>query len=96
MATVVTKNGREEISDSDPKMQAYNALRIASNRIGFNNYVPGYYFYVTDGHRDVIDAMNDVLCGHISPDEAMSLLQRGDVLNQRIGVTKPPIRRRRK
>lgn len=34
MATIVTRDGTEEIADSDPRIQAYRALQAASERMG--------------------------------------------------------------
>ena len=33
MATIMTKDGPVEMSDSDPRIQAYNALNIAASRM---------------------------------------------------------------
>lgn len=76
---------------NDPKARAYKALRIAAERIGANNYRAGVYnprqrggYSITDAHKDVIEAMRDVLSGAMSPNDAMALLHRSDVEQQRL------------
>jgi hypothetical protein len=71
--------------------RAYKALRIAAERIGANNYRAGLYnprqrggYSITDAHKDAIEAMRDVLSGAMSPNDAMALLHRGDVLQERL------------
>ena len=39
----------------------------------------------TPAHRDVVDAMEMLACGDMSPEDAMSLLWRGDVMKERLG-----------
>ena len=80
------------------KEQAYNALRIAAERMGANNFSAGYaqhikagkaaktYRYApTDAHRQVIEAMPRVLSGAMSPNDAMALLHEYDVFKERMG-----------
>ena len=40
----------------------------------------------TEAHRDVLEAMPLVLSGELSANDAMALLHRGDVLNERTGT----------
>lgn len=78
--------------------QAYTALSVAAQRIAANNAGPYCAqirrdrhgnvirtYTVTAGHRDVVDAMAALLAGDMSPDEAMTLLRRADVEQQRFG-----------
>lgn len=71
------------------KEQAYNALRVAAERIGQNNYRSGLYkkkgYRITQEHQDVLQAMSDVLSGKITPENAMALLHEYDVLKQWVG-----------
>lgn len=88
MARINTPGGVIEIPDSDPRIQAHRALRIAAERMGANEYkARGKYlgFRPSQAMLDVIKAMPLVLKGDITPDEAMNLLQRGDVLESRLG-----------
>lgn len=93
---IVKNNERTEVPVSDPRIQAYNALQEAAKRIGDNNYDKGLYrvrrnrrgaviqgYQITDAHKDLIEAMPKVLDGDITPDEAMNLIWRGDVQDQR-------------
>lgn len=77
---------------------AYEALRIASERMGANNYgaqvrahqeagrkASTFRFTVTPEHDMVVKAMPLVLTGKLSADDAMSMLHEYDVLKQRIG-----------
>lgn len=70
--------------------RAYKALYKAAERIGANNYANGLYnpnrrggYSITQAHKDLIEAMPAVLCGDISPDEAMALLHSYDVEKER-------------
>lgn len=78
--------------------QAYRALSAAAQRIAANN--AGAYcaqirrsqrgqvirsYTVSAAHRDVVDAMAALLAGDMCPDEAMTLLRRADVEQQRFG-----------
>jgi len=76
--------------------QAHSALKIAAEKIGANNYASGIYkvkhnrrglpiggYSITAAHQEVIEAMPLVLSGEITPEEAMALLWRDDVMRQR-------------
>jgi hypothetical protein len=94
--TVSTKSGEIELPETDPRIQAYNALKIAAERIGRNNsasyqeqmiYRRGKLvkaYHITPEHRAVCDAMPKVLSGEITPEQAMATLHEYDTLKQRI------------
>jgi hypothetical protein len=71
---------------------AYLALARVAAQIGAENYKrylaePAYrrpkQFPITEAHRDVCDAMLDVMAGRITVDEAFALIHRYDVEAQR-------------
>lgn len=75
--------------------QVYEALRIAAERIGRNNYRKGleqhikagkspqtYQYVPTIEHRTIVLAMGDL---SLSDDEVMALLHDYDVMQQRLG-----------
>jgi len=79
--------------------QAYNALRIASERMGRNNFRAGLYsvrrdhrgrvtqgYSVTPEHAAVVDAMPRVLSGELSPSDAMAMLHEYNTEKQRLGA----------
>ena len=76
--------------------QAYGALKIASERIGDNNYnhqmalwkkthksIKNFKFTVTPEHKEIVNAMGNVLNGSITPEDAMALLWQYDTMKQR-------------
>lgn len=73
--------------------QAYNALKIAAEKMGKIAYAKdkaagktkkrNYRFTPTQEHQDIISAMPKVLSGEITPEEAMAMLHQYDVFNQR-------------
>ena len=76
------------------QIQAYRALRAAAERIGKNNYARGghsadprsrNHYRPTEAHQDILDAMAGVLDGGWTPGEAMALLHRADVEDERVG-----------
>jgi hypothetical protein len=83
---------------SDPVvMQTHNALSIAAERIGLNNWKAGrdahvragrkastYHYTPTQEHSEVVTAMSDLLTGRITAEDAMSLLWQYDTVKQRI------------
>lgn len=88
----------EEITHSETStvMQAYRALQMASDRIGASDYkdqvarhkkakrsMKIFQFFVSDYHKEVIAAMDKVIWGEITPDEAMCLLHGYEVFNAR-------------
>jgi len=80
------------------KYQVYRALKIAAERMGRNNYEAQlrahlkvgrkkstFRFTVTKEHCEVVKTMPKVLSGEVSPEEAMALLHKYDVMMQRVG-----------
>lgn len=91
-----TKAQKErEAAYTNEQLQAYRALSTAAERIGANNFTRsgckphfcrGRWFdayYPTQAHKDIVSAMSNVLNETITPEEAMNLLRRGDILEQR-------------
>lgn len=79
------------------KEQAYNALCIASERMGRNNYRAGLYrvkrnrrgqvvqgYTITPEHAAVVAAMPRVLSGELSPNDAMAMLHEYETEKQRL------------
>lgn len=79
---------------------AYRALSHAAEQMGKNNFaklplsarigmakghVPTGTAWPTTAHRDVMDAMLDVMNGRITVNDAMALLWRSDVEAERFG-----------
>jgi hypothetical protein len=77
--------------------RAYRALQIAAERMGFNNWKAGreahvragrkastYRYTPTEEHRQIVAAMDAVLRGTITPEDAMALLWQHDTMKQRI------------
>lgn len=79
---------------------AYRALSHAADRMAENNFaklstpvqakmvkghVPSGTAWPTTAHRDVMDAMHDVMNGRTTVEEAMALLWRSDVEAERFG-----------
>lgn len=89
---------REEVPDTDPRIQAYDALGEAIKRIAKAQYKaagspkgkPGEPAFIATG-QDIdrmVKARGDVLSGSISPEEAMAMLHEPDILRER---TKSPV-----
>lgn len=66
---------------------AYEALSKVADRIGANNYKSQlqdhlkrgrsrktFRFFVTDAHRNIVNAMDDVLNGKITSEEAFAMI----------------------
>ncbi len=83
---------------TDAQLAAYRALSIAAERMGYNGYLaaskgharprnwrPVGIYTPTEAHRDVLEAMPLVLSGEMTPNDAMALLWRQDVMDQRLG-----------
>jgi len=77
---------------------AYNALRIAADRMGENNYRAGqrahvkagrrpttYRYTPTPEHAAVVAAMPKLLAGELTPNDTMAMLHQYDTLHQRLG-----------
>ena len=73
MSTVLANNKWIVIDDSDPKIKAYDALKIASTKLGLAGYG------TSDAIEDLQLAMSDVLSGDITVEEAMGLLHFGHI-----------------
>lgn len=90
----IGRNG-EQVEITEEQSRVYNALRIAAERIGRNNYRSGIYrpgnryvrggYTITDAHKAIIDAMPQVLDGRITPEQAMALLHTYDAMKERLG-----------
>jgi hypothetical protein len=75
------------------QLQAYEALRVAAERIWYNNWVsqgkpmPDHkghsWFHVTYEHKHTMELMPMVLSGKVSPEEAMAWLWDYDTMKQR-------------
>lgn len=72
--------------------RAYRALSAAADAIGRNNFerhlaIPASRrpatYSPTEAHRDVVQAMLDVMNGRCTPEQAMALLHRSDVEAER-------------
>lgn len=94
MTTYYGSDGRPFVPP-DPVARAHRALSIAADRIGRNGWdaalrahrgrgLPRYVPSVA--HRDVVAAMPRVLAGDMSPEAAMALLHRWDVMAERMGT----------
>jgi hypothetical protein len=75
--------------------RAYRALQHTAAQIGMNNFRNGLYrvktrkgkvvqgYSITQEHKEVIEAMDKVMKGTISVEEALALTLRYDVFQQR-------------
>lgn len=84
---------REEVSDSDPRIQADRALSKAIERIaqaqyraaGYPKRKAGQPAFVATGPdvERLVKARSDVLSGAIKPEDAMAMLHEYDILKAR-------------
>ncbi len=76
--------------------QVHDALKIAAERIGANNYkiqcaqylkvhksLSLFRFTVTPEHAELVKAMGDLYSDKITPEDAMALLWQYDTMKQR-------------
>ena len=89
-------HGDEIVEVEIGRARAYDALRVAAEKMGRNNYDAGlrahlkagrkastYRYNPTEEHRAVVAMMPRVASGEASVEEAMGLLHEYGVLNQR-------------
>lgn len=93
MTTYVRGRTGEPFAPEPAVAAAYQALRIAAERIGAGNWTAQLAahrgrglprFAVTAAHRAVVDAMPAVLAGRMTPEAAMALLWTHDVMRERL------------
>lgn len=99
MATIVTRNGREEWPDNDPRVMAESALARAAERMAAAGFRQQLEAHLKRGRkrstfrpnpsqalRDVCAARSKVLGGEITPEQAMALLWQHDTFRERLAV----------
>lgn len=98
MSRYVDGRTMQEIQISSQQDKAYQALKIAAEKMARNNYIEqttkwlkthknlsNFRFIVTPEHEELVQAMPKVLSGDITPEEAMPLLWQYETLRQRTG-----------
>ena len=89
------------MANTEEFKRVYRALSKAAESIGAREYAAGRYrpirrrgkvvqgYSISEAHRRVIDTMNGLGRGEITPEEAMAVLHEYDVHSARFG--KPPL-----
>jgi len=79
----------------DQVQRVYNALKHAAEQVGIANYRAGLYkgtyrkgklvrgYSITQEHADLVEAMDKVSRGTMTPEEGMALVNSYDVMQQR-------------
>lgn len=98
MSRYVDGRTMQEIQVTPQQDKAYQALKIAAEKMARNNYIEQtakwlmthknlkkFRFIVTLEHEELVQAMPKILNGDITPEEAMSLLWQPETFRQRTG-----------
>lgn len=74
---------------TEEQLRTYRALSHAAEQVGRENYRSmGKRYHVTAEHRELIEAMPQVLSGELSINDAMWLVTSPAVMQQRFPNTK--------